>query len=369
MGGPQASSEPELSLLLALLRSPLDREEVAGRVRAVVDWAHFLLLVERHRVASLVASRLAGPGVPAGVRGRLAAARQRHARQGLRQIAEAARLTGRLEGAGIACLVLKGPGLSVRGYGEPLLRDSRDVDLLVEPAALGRAQAILLGAGLRLMKPLTASRPLRALFLRYSHECLLTAPSGVTVELKTRLQPTRSLLPVPAAEVLARRAWQPVAGTPLPVLADQDLLPYLCGHGARHCWFRLKWLADIAALLAANPAVTAARLMEDGERLGVEVAVLEALGLSHDWLGSAVPAPLLSRGLGHPLVCKRRPLVERAVRALGPSADASALPGLEAILGRSELLLRPEARYRLAVLERHAVTRLQAATRRMLRCG
>lgn len=37
-----------------------------------------------------------------------------------------------------------------------------------------------------------------------------------------------------------------------PILGDGELFAYLCLHGARHGWARLKWLADVAAWLAAR---------------------------------------------------------------------------------------------------------------------
>ena len=43
----------------------------------------------------------------------------------------------------------------------------------------------------------------------------------------------------------------PLAGTRgLRTLGEEDLFAYLCMHGALHWWHRLKWLADINALLA-----------------------------------------------------------------------------------------------------------------------
>ena len=38
----------------------------------------------------------------------------------------------------------------------------------------------------------------------------------------------------------------------LRTLGDKELFAYLCVHGASHCWFRLKWLADLNAWLAAK---------------------------------------------------------------------------------------------------------------------
>ena len=39
-------------------------------------------------------------------------------------------------------------------------------------------------------------------------------------------------------------------GAPLRSLAGDPLLLYLCDHGTRHDWSRVKWLSDVAMLLA-----------------------------------------------------------------------------------------------------------------------
>jgi hypothetical protein len=354
--------DPELALVLALLRGRPDAGEIDRLAEAVGDWPRFLVLVRRHRVMSLATHRLSWTAVPADLRAQLRNDRHGRSRLGLWQIAEAARLISLLETGGVRCLLLKGAGLSVRAFGAPLLRDGRDIDLLIEPRSLARAEAILTAAGLRLDQPCGASPLGRAMFRRYSHEYPLTTPSGVTVELKTRLQPTPALLPITAAEALSRRVWLPVAGTRLPVPADADLLLYLCAHGARHCWFRLKWLADIAALLAEDEGDAAVRLLAGADRVGDDVVALEAMALAHDWLGSAVPDDVLARARANRLVQRRRPMVVQAILHPAPFEH----PGFAWTRKRSEYLLRRETSYRLAVLERHIVTLVQAAPRWLL---
>jgi hypothetical protein len=48
----------------------------------------------------------------------------------------------------------------------------------------------------------------------------------------------------------------------LPTFATDELLLYLSIHGATHAWFRLKWLADVAALLREGGPNAALRLLE-----------------------------------------------------------------------------------------------------------
>lgn len=356
-------TSPEFALLLASIGGNTNGRTLYILAQQVKKWSFFLSLGRRHRVVSLIAQRLSTTcGIPPDVVRALQQGWRRHTAISLLQIAEGQRLTGLMEAEGIACLVLKGAPLSMRIYGQPTLRDARDVDLLIEPRSLRRVEEILETAGLRLEKPNYRRGIGRALFRHYSHEYLLTAPSGILVELKTRLQPTGALLPLQVPAVLGRRVRISVSGTSLPTLADEDLLLYLCGHGARHCWFRLKWLADIAGLLIESTPEGLDSLLSSADRLGFEVPVLEALALAHDWLGSEVPEAILGRARQHPMVRRRRPLVEAA--ALETAAMPFRKAGFERMVDYSEYLLRNDLGYRAAVLERHLMTRVNAAFRR-----
>ncbi|MGH6858013.1 MAG: nucleotidyltransferase domain-containing protein [Methylocella sp.] len=368
----QFAQSPELALLLVLLRWPAMPEAVAWRLTATgpIDWPMFLALARRHRVVSLVAATLSKAemaGVELGAEGTAAAKTlRRHARAlapgSLSQIAEAVRLTRLLGEVGITCVQLKGAPLSVRAFGQPLLRDGRDIDLLLESRHLARADAVLASAGYRRLKPRAGfGWWSQALYRRYSHEYVFAAPSGVVVELKTRLQPAAGLLPLPVPDVLARAAVVEVAGARLATLGDADMMMYLCAHASRHCWFRLKWLADIGALLV-GPEV-ANRLMADADRLGLAVPALEALRLAHDWLQIEVPEDLLARARSNRQVTRRQSTVLRAMTQLGPNGDPFAIPDFARRLERSEYGLRSNLAYRCALLEWHMMVAAYAAVR------
>ncbi|MGH6822021.1 MAG: nucleotidyltransferase domain-containing protein [Stellaceae bacterium] len=368
----QFAQSPELALLLVLLRWPAMPEAVAGRLTATgpIDWPMFLALVHRHRVVSLVAATLSDAetaGVELGAEGAAAAETlRRRARAlapgSLSQIAEAVGLTRLLAESGIACVQLKGAALSVRAFGQPLLRDGRDIDLLLESRHLAQADAVFASAGYRRLKPRAGfSRWSQALYRRYSHEYVFAAPSGATVELKTRLQPAAGLLPLSVPDVLARATVVEVAGARLATLGDADIMVYLCAHASRHCWFRLKWLADIGALLAGPEPAN--RLMTDADRLGLAVPALEALRLVHDWLQVEVPEDLLARARGNRRVTRRQSAVLRAMTQLGPDGDPFAIPDFARQLERSEYGLRSNLAYRCALLEWHMMVAAYAAVR------
>ncbi|MGH6845871.1 MAG: nucleotidyltransferase domain-containing protein [Methylocella sp.] len=374
----QSVESPEFALLLVLLRWPAAPEAVAALLTApaAIDWPRFLALVRRHRVVSLVAATLAKAetaGAELGAEGAAAAATlRRHARAlalgSLSEIAEAVGLMRLLAEAGIACVQLKGAPLSVRAFGQPLLRDGRDIDLLLEARHLPRADAVLTSAGYQRLKPdADFGWWSQALYRRYSHEYVFASPSGLTVELKTRLQPAAGLLPLPVPDVLRRATVVEVAGARLATLGDADMMVYLCAHASRHCWFRLKWLADIGALLKGREVANG--LMADAGRLGLAVPALEALRLAHDWLQIEVPEDLLARARSNRQVARRQSAVLRAVTQLGPDGDPFAIPDFARQLERSEYGLRSNLGYRCALLEWHMMVAAYSAVRALRPAG
>lgn len=265
---------------------------IAGRatdVRVLAAAANVDKLVQvatRHGVTGLVVRALeeAGATVPpalARISGRRRGAALRHAR-------EAVRLRDGLAEAGVQALFLKGVALSRRAFGRTTLRDAADIDLAVASDRVADAWAALVRLG---YAPLSPRRPLLGhewrLFMRLAKDASLrTAGSGPVVELHWRLSDDLADPSLPPPTLWSRAVVLP--GETLATLPDDRLFAYLCAHGAAHGWARLKWLADVAALLAEAPDRGEAfwRAAEAG---GDGVAVRSAFAVLEDVLGVSPP--------------------------------------------------------------------------------
>src|SRR5262249_28792284 len=75
-------------------------------------------------------------------------------------------------------------------------------------------------------------------------------------------------------------------------MGEEDLFAYLCMHGALHWWYRLKWLADVNALLASMPEDGVERLVRAAEARGVGRAAAQALLLCRKLFQLPLPASL-----------------------------------------------------------------------------
>jgi hypothetical protein len=87
-------------------------------------------------------------------------------------------------------------------------------------------------------------------FFRYHRVCeLLSADGHVLVDLHWILTSWTFYFPWELARMWDRCTQVTLLGTPTHTLAPEDLLLYLCAHGAKHHWQRLAWSCDMAALL------------------------------------------------------------------------------------------------------------------------
>jgi hypothetical protein len=294
---------PEFLLVAACCRwppSPARDEAVLAAAGKPLDWALVARIAERHRVEGLVwnALRRAEAEVPAEAGERLRSAAARIARQNLRLTAESLRLAARLDEAGIRHLFVKGVALGALAYGSVGPKMGWDIDLLVPLAEVEAAAALLEAAGYRLDLPSgPRARERLALFHRHWKESVWKSADGaLTVELHTGLSDNPALLAAVGLDSAVQRA-EVAKGRFLPTLGRDELFAYLSVHGASSAWFRLKWIADVAALIAAERPEEIERLYRRSQQLGAGRSAAQALLLCKRLFDTPVP-PALAAELG-----------------------------------------------------------------------
>ena len=78
-----------------------------------------------------------------------------------------------------------------------------------------------------------------------SHHIVYFHPQkNIMLEIHWRLEPFPSK-ELTFNELWARRRVSQITNYPVYFLGEEDLFVYLVSHGARHGWFRLRWLLDI----------------------------------------------------------------------------------------------------------------------------
>lgn len=273
---------------------PAAVEAATAGASAAVDWPHVLKLARRHRVEGLVWRALSNAAVelPREAAAELAAAAARIARQNLRAAAESVRLTRALDRAGLPHLFVKGVTLGKLVYGDISLKAGWDIDLLVGREQLGSAAALLESAGYALAIPEPGRRGQLEQWHDHSKESLWRSADGaVWVELHTALSDNPLLLGGVGLGSPLRRV-EIAGGMSLPTLEHDELFAYLCAHGASSAWFRLKWIADLAALISEADSGEIERLYRRSVALGAGRTAALALLLAATLFGTRLGAEL-----------------------------------------------------------------------------
>lgn len=271
---------------------------------AQVDVPAFLrMVIERHRIGPLVASRLRrlpGDAVPAALRAGLDAELQQNRLRMLKTTRSHLLLDRAFADAGVPWLPFKGLTLARRYYRDPADRQVNDLDLWVPVARLDAARAALATLGFR-FDPSSAHWDLaergprhRAFLQRWTvEETHLSAEHG-GVDLHWQLSDNPALFRLSGEALLAGQQRIEIAGRPLPVMRHADLLLYLCEHGGKHGWFRLKWLADLPRVLDHQPLDWPA-LFVRARALGCERSLQLGLALAERLFGWVAPPEVRAR--------------------------------------------------------------------------
>ena len=228
---------------------------------ADTDWHEVLTVAEHHGVTVMLANAVANDILRASARRSTERAFQL-ARQ-LRILVE------ELTASGIDVLPIKGPVLAVTAYGDPARRGvSGDLDLVVRPRDFERALACLLAIGYTRHEGAADEEHEHEQWESEAHLLPPVVP-GTMVELHTDLIGNFHTAPVNLDAVLSRARTQMLFGVPIRVPAAEDLLLYLCLHGARHLWSRLVWVSDIDAVIRSESSL-------DWETLFARAAAIDA---------------------------------------------------------------------------------------------
>jgi hypothetical protein len=185
---------------------------------------------------------------------------------------------------------LKGQLLSLQLYGDPGMRQTNDLDLLVRLQDLERAEGLLIAEGYRLEPdiPLTPRQRKHVLSID-QHYSYVHETRDITLELHWRID----VWPAEQVEKLWRNCHSTeLAGTPIDWPGPDMLLLQLCSHGANHKWFRLKWLGDVAGMLCEDRTVALDELFALANRFSSRRILAQAALLVHWLYGAPLSGPL-----------------------------------------------------------------------------
>lgn len=252
----------------------------AGRARLASllppdDWSRLLERCRDHRIGPLlrrsIASLDATPPVPDLILNELVEEARLSAARHLSTSEETVRLSARLRSAGIAAFPLKGAALIAGGYyPEAGLRQTSDIDLLVDPDRIGEAHDLLTGQGYRPLPGRRDLRPRQRLANEMNHLWPLRSPAGTIVELHHRaFHLSRREIDLDFQRISARAVSRTTqSGITIGLPSPQDLALHLIHHtmiDLQSTELALRTIADLHAIRRLHPAMS-----EDLRKLAVK---------------------------------------------------------------------------------------------------
>lgn len=313
VSAPAISREADLLLAcgaVSAIRHAPDR--VAALAAAEIDWHLFLRIAAGHGM-SAIASRALAPHahrVPAEILGAL---RARHLTISARALYLANQLPAVIEilqDVGVPALAFKGPTLAALAFDELGLREFSDLDVLVRPTAIACARRALIAHGYR--PQCSDPRAIESPIFQCYEDTFVAADRVTMLDLHWRILPR--YMSFPDDDSLWTRA-RPIdlRGRTVATLATEDLLLFLCVHGAKHGWPLLSWICDLAGLIHRATAIDWAALLSRADSAQGRRSLLLGLRLARDLMGLALPPHLIASLTDDPIVAQ---LKDRVVQAM-----------------------------------------------------
>ena len=243
----------------SLLALGSERPGLRDAARAVRSWERVLAIAAAGSVAESIWSGVSLRGledeIPEPARTVLQEAHAGATARNALLLSEAAHVQAAFTAAGIASVILKGPGLLVAHYPDIGARHVADVDILVREGDVARAVEVATAMGAQALAPSPLFYDPADPEWGHVHAPSSRTPAGIVIEIHHRV-PAADLAGFSFDEILGRSrqvAWQ---GRSLRIPAPDDLAAIACLHVFEYhlgdSAFLLRHLADLAVLLRGS---------------------------------------------------------------------------------------------------------------------
>jgi hypothetical protein len=292
------------------------------------EWKRIIELAIEHGVAPLLWLKLKDRPLLQQARAQLKAIYLKSVVRTDALRAEQSRIVAAFSGAGVALWTLKGPELCALLYGDATARQVTDLDLLIDPAALEGADALLtsLGYTRQVQGELAKYADAQELLFMGSvakgdsntedTESTEKAKPAFAVDLHQRLLPYQERDPL-GEEIRAHG------------FTAESLLLFLCVNQVTHRFARLKYFLDVEAQLRHNAgALQWDKFLALAGKLDCSPGVFHALDTACRFAGAAVPGEVLGELAPPPKEIARMRKILGETReeffARGPARDGPA---------------------------------------------
>jgi hypothetical protein len=287
----------ENELILCAARVSPDqstKERIKALVDRVTDWSYLLRTANQHGLAPLLCLHLESvcpDRVPEESLKEIRDGFRKNAISNLLLTREMLGLLDLFQAERIPAIPFKGPTLAAAVYKDLALRQFGDLDFLIRKHDVLRAKKLLVELGYRPEYDLSESE--EAAYLNSQSEHGLKGRAYV--ELQWEIVPRNYSFTINDDYLWRHCREVAIQGVRVPHLSAEDLLMILAAHGTKERWRRLRWITDIAELIANDRALDWERACNRARRLGGERMLLLAVALANNILGASLPEAILVR--------------------------------------------------------------------------
>jgi hypothetical protein len=212
-------------------------------------------------------------------------------RKNLRMTGELILLLRMFAEEGVKVIPFKGPTLAALAYGDLGLREFGDLDLLIARSDFMKAQELLISRGYQPEASLNASQA-----AAFAEACNVMAfwhaEKEISVEAHWGLSPKYLPFSPDPERLWERMVPSHPGGRTVMTFSPEDLLVYLCAHGAKHIWEKLIWIVDVAGLIHRHSNADWGRVYELAVEQRCERVLFLGLRLARDVIGASVPSEM-----------------------------------------------------------------------------
>ena len=267
------------------------KDRIITMLSGAIDWQYVLQASINHAVSPLVFKSLLtiGPDkLPVLIQNKFRKHYQTNVARNLYVTNILLDIVDHFKRKGITSVPFKGPLLAQSLYGDVGLRVFSDLDILVWKHDAPNAIQIL--AGLEYEPSLNLSPSQMVAYMKYEDDfVLINEKAGVAIELHWEMSGHYLSRPMDMDFVKEGLGTFKLMNKEVQHLSSEDLLVYLCVHGAKHMWERLEWIFCVAELVRGKQNLRWDMVLSKADKLQCRRLVLHSLCLAKDMFQVAVP--------------------------------------------------------------------------------
>ena len=249
------------------------------------DWTKLIELAKRHRMISHVFYNIMNlkEYIPVHAYNKIQQQCEQNRLKVIRLAGTLIETTVALQENNISVVVLKGPLMAYQFYGDIGMKQSRDIDLLVERKNIDQCDLILKNMGCKRIQPdFSLSDKQKKVHKKIIHHYTYLNPKTNTlIELHWRLLSPPALIPIDTTSLIERSVKINWEKKTFNVLGEDDLILYLATHGSKHQWYRLYWLKDFSEALYCFPENRYKALINHARNNGLLKPLIQGILLSN----------------------------------------------------------------------------------------